>query len=162
MIVLTSFKRYHELLAENPNARWPGFSVAVYQPSWYRGLLKLDIFDIRKGSTWIRPREFLPPEHDPSQPNPALLQRYHDTLVELYEERFRDTSKFLTEKRLLESARTGRAAFCCWCPYDQAAKRQLHDYGSFVCHTWPIETFLRSQGFDVVRDKDRKDMVSCI
>jgi hypothetical protein len=157
-VYLTSFKRWNtpdvaEYLNADPN-ELVAYSIAVYQPSWFPQLPKLDLFDIRNSSgAWIRPRDFVGESHDATQPDPDLLKRYHDALLTLYRERWSDGDN--TDILLREAD----AALCCWCPYDKAAKRQLTDYGSFICHTWPVETFLTELGIEAIRDEDRKQMV---
>jgi hypothetical protein len=152
-VLLTSFKRYHDDIAY-PYPTMPGYSIAVYQPSWFDPLPKLYLFDIHdENGQWIRPRNFMPEDHD-GAPSPALLAVYHDTLLDLYRSRY----AALRYKDLGELAYND-VALCCWCPYDKAAKRQLDDYGSFVCHSWAVESFLKELGVKVVRDLDRKDMV---
>lgn len=171
MILLTSFKRYHA--NDYALAPLPGYSIAVYQPRWFPQLPKLDVFDIRDAAgQWVRPRNFIPDftDYDNYTENrpadPVLLQRYHDTLAGMYRERTRASGLALAVGDL-ELARAvyptseGRdIALCCWCPYDKAAKRQIESYGSFVCHSWPVETVLCELGYDVVRDADRQEMVS--
>jgi hypothetical protein len=153
-VLLTSFKRYHDDIAY-PYPTMPGYSIAVYQPSWYEPLPKLDLFDIRRhAGTWTRPRDFITVGHDPAKADSTLLRAYHDTLLTMYRDRY----AALKYKDLGELAYND-VALCCWCPYDKAAKRQLDDYGSFVCHSWVVESFLKELGVKVVRDLDRKDMV---
>jgi hypothetical protein len=131
----------------------PAFSIAVYQPKWFPKLPDLNLFKITTTEgKWVRPRDFLTEGHDATQPDPGLLKKYHDTLKGMYEERW--DKKY---QRLL--ALYEELALCCWCPYDHAAKRQLNDYGSFVCHSWPAGTFLSERGYRVFRDKDRAKMV---
>lgn len=152
-VYLTSFKRWHspdvaEYLNFDPNNPPARFSIAVYQPHWYPPLPKLDLFDIRsEAGAWIRPRLF------EGQSDP--LYRYHERLLLLYRQRRHngDNTDITLRKR--------DAVLCCWCPYDKAAKRQLEEHGSFVCHSWPVESFLRELGIDVVRDTDRERMVRC-
>ena len=170
-VYLTSFKRWHQ---PNPNDDIAGpdiaigraYSIAVYQPDWFPQLPKLNLFDIRdENKQWVRPRNFMPAFEfasgdldtdvgNPNAPNQELLKRYHDTLVGIYEERWHrgDNTDILLREQ--------DTALCCWCPYDKAAQRQLEDYGSFVCHSWPVETFLKGLGVEVVRDADRGRMVT--
>lgn len=155
-VLLTSFRRWHEdndALVDwwHESTGWnvlKAYSIAVYQPNWYRPLPTLRTFDIRQDSKWTRPRDFIPEDHE-GEPDPELLQRYHDALVDLYWSRRND--------RALATLFTDTydVALCCWCPYDTAAKRQLDTFGSFVCHSWPVETVLKRWGVDVRRDEDR-------
>lgn len=161
MIQLTSFKRYWEEYRAGIgdfgiNTKMvPAFSVAVYQPKQFPALPKLDLFDIRENGKWIRPRDFMGEGHDATQPDSFLLEQYRLKLVALYAERW---AAYLHEHRKFPFDINADLTFCCWCPYDRAAQRQLKDYGSFVCHTWPIESFLTTMGIAVVRDKDREQM----
>jgi len=182
-VYLTSFKRYHAGdTGPLSLGALPGYSIAVYQPRWWPELPKLDIFDIRDDNgQWVRPRNFIPNnegtverdrndrDHIRRPPDPVLLDHYHDTLLEMYEQRYhleaRGTGQAVELEGVLGGAYFGGdgendVALCCWCPYDKAAKRQLADYGSFICHSWPVESFLKELGVEVVRDADREQMVS--
>jgi hypothetical protein len=148
-IFLTSFKRYFD-----SKCAVPGYSIAVYQPRWYPKLPKIDMFDIRdENGQWTLPRNFVIFDEFGEQKNSDMdvLRDYHDTLVAMYHTRF----------KILGSIPeiTKDAALCCWCPYEKAAKRQLEHYGTFVCHSMAVETFLKEIGIEVVRDKDREKMV---
>lgn len=149
MIYLTSFKRFHEGKVD-----MPGYSIAVYQPRWYPELPEVDLFDIRDDAGWVRPRLF------EGQSTPLL--RYHDRLVFMYRQRFNHDCEIGLSLYRDHFDQHEDVALCCWCPYDKAAQRQLEEYGTFVCHSWPVETFLKSLGFDTERDPDRHNaMVSC-
>lgn len=159
-VLLTSFQHWFSSGDTYMHVFDRAYSIAVYQPSWFSPLPKLETFDIRReGGAWVRPRDFLKTSQvlvDRSEkPDMELLQRYHDTLLGMYKKRMDDYGTSLagpvwTEKNIV---------MCCWCPYDKAAQRQLKDYGSFVCHSWAVETFLKEYGVEVVRDKDREKMV---
>lgn len=166
-VFLTSFKVYHERYGQPPTWKTPpvGYSIAVYQPHWYSQLLKLDLFDIRdEHGQWVRPRNFIPEPESREEElvrgvDPALLRRYHNTLLGMYEKRWRHDLELGLSLRRDHFDQHEDVALCCWCPYDKAAQRQLRDYGSFVCHSWPVETFLLELGVPVVRDIDRERMV---
>jgi hypothetical protein len=148
-VYLTSFKRYFDM-----KCAIPGYSIAVYQPRWYPKLPKIDMFDIRDDTgRWTLPRNFVVLDESGKQKNSdvEVIQNYHDKLVEMYRTRFKVLGS-LPEVM-------GDAALCCWCPYEKAAKRQLEHYGTFICHSMAVETFLKRIGIEVVRDKDREKMV---
>ena len=147
-VYLTSFKKNHEEQQEG-DTPW---SIAVYQPKWLPALPETRVFDIRDDGAWVRPRDFLTPGHDPTLPDIELIKRYRDKLLGMYAERRDEIGDFL---RVAGDV----VCLCCWCPYDKAAQRQLHDYGSFVCHSAVVELFLDIAGVEVMRDDDRKDMV---
>ncbi len=152
-VFLTSFKKYHE--NEVPDG-WKGYSISVYQPHWFKALPKIDGFDIRDSNgNWIRPRDFIPANHDASKPSKMILDSYRDALVSLYNQR---RYQLMSDLSVLQF-NCKVAVLCCWCPYDKAAKRQLKDYGSFICHSAAVEVWLKKNGFDVLRDKDREKMV---
>lgn len=118
-------------------------SVAVYQPKGY-SYPKVEWADIRRDGRWTRPRDFLSSE----QP----LVAYHDALYALYMER-KDEAEWWRD------AIPWDVALCCWCPYDQAAQRQLKDFGSFVCHTAVLSEFIyRELHVQVWEDGDRRHM----
>jgi hypothetical protein len=158
-IYLTSFKAYWE--GEDDvctyTYKMPAFSIAVYQPKWYWNLEPLRLFDIRDRGRWIRPRDFITEEAS-TAPDHELLLRYHLKLYSMYTERW-DRQPEYEQKAFLRRVQSQDEAWCCWCPYDKAAKRQLDTYGSFVCHSWVVETFLKTLGVDVQRDEDRERMV---
>ena len=135
MIYLTSFKKFHQL--PSSVKIW---SAAVYQPKGLT-LPKADWTDIRDDEgQWIRPRLFL------AEDKP--LQAYRQRLLDLYENR-------ILQANAWRSGLTGDNALCCWCPYDQAAERQLEEWGSFVCHTAVLGEFLAAIGEAVWYDSDR-------
>lgn len=146
MILLTSFKR----AAENEDD-WPSayiWSSSVYQPDWLPQRPKAEWMDIRPGRTgkWIRPRLFV----DQEEP----LNGYFEALLELYE------SRLPAVERWIEATATYEHTWiACWCPYDKAAKRQLDEWGTFVCHTAAVGYFLEEQGLSVNLDRDRHKMV---
>lgn len=143
-IYITSFFKVKEL----PEGVVP-FSAAVYQPKGY-SLPKAEWCDIRdERGQWIRPRNFL------SAYNPA--QAYWDAMMEHYWARRVDIGNWLEEHHECD------VALCCWCPYDRAAKRQLAEFGTFICHTGPVGATLERGwgGVDLVNvfyDKDREAM----
>jgi len=152
-IHLTSFKRYHD-------DKWtmPGVSIAVYQPKWYPQLPKIDYFDIRneKGS-WIRPRDFVPPNHDRTKFDFSIVEAYATELIHQYHLRYTDIWDWLKENQLFQRS---DIALCCWCPHDKAAGRQIKDFGTYVCHSAVVEKFLNDHfDVDVIRDKERGNMV---
>jgi hypothetical protein len=140
MIYLTSFFKSDELPEDVQ--RW---SAAVYQPRGYK-FPKADWTDIRdETGKWIRPREFL------AARNPA--EAYFDAMLAHYVRRIDAARSWLGELGLAD------AALCCWCPYDRAAKRQIEEFGSFICHTGPVGFFLEnSLGVAVRYDDDRERM----
>ena len=137
-VYLTSFFRSHELPAV-PH------SCAVYPPKGYEHLPKVAWTDIRDDTgRWIRPRDFI------MQPRP--LQAYRDALYAQYLGR-------LDEARAWAQGLIWDVALCCWCPYDKAARRQLEQFGSFVCHTAVISEFVENElGLRVWEDGDRRRM----
>jgi len=46
---------------------------------------------------------------------------------------------------------------CCWCPYSESTKRQIRQYGSFVCHTGIIGSIVNDVNpeIEVYMDLDR-------
>jgi len=50
---------------------------------------------------------------------------------------------------------------CCWCPYSQSIKKQIKNYGSFVCHTGLIGNLINKYRPDIelILDKDRVFML---
>jgi len=153
VILLTSFRRAAEN-EEKQRANFPHstlniWSGAVYQPHWLPQRPKAEWMDIREdGHSWIRPREFM----DRNLP----LDGYFQALQELYESRLDQIWKWADAARLLEGVVTW---VCCWCPYDQAAKRQLAEYGTFVCHLAAVGRMLNQLGFKIQYDQDRTRMV---
>ena len=134
--LITSFNRSHQLPV-------PVFSAAVYQPQGY-SYPKADWADIRRDGAWTRPRDFLGTE-DP-------LLHYHQALLNLYAGRWDEIERWI-------SSVGNNFALCCWCPYDRAAQRQLHEHGSFVCHTAVIGEVLEGDhGVRVWYDDDRRRM----
>jgi hypothetical protein len=121
------------------------WSAAVYQP---KGMTfpKAGWADIREDKTgaWIRPRVF------EGYSNPP--KAYRDYLIEQYRGR-------IEEFNIWRYSQEGDAALLCWCPYDKAAKRQLDEWGSFICHTGVIAEFLIEQGVPVWLDSDRSKMM---
>lgn len=166
MIYLTSFKRYFEDRNLADSGYYTTFDPRATpsrctSPPGTRSSRSwtCSTFGTRMIDGW-EPRDFVPGgDWSPHRrEDPDLLRRYHDTLLGMYRERWDVVQEY--------AANTGQPALpesdialCCWCPYDKAAQRQLEDYGSFVCHSWPVETFLRKLGVDVHRDVDRQRMV---
>lgn len=139
--LMTSFFRSHGL----PPGFVP-FSAAVYQPKGY-SYVKAPWTDIRDANgNWIRPRNFL------SAPDP--LAAYHRALLDLYATRTGAIQTFL------HSCEVERISpvFCCWCPKDRAAQRQLQEHGTFVCHTAVVGEVLEQFGVGVWYDDDRRRM----
>lgn len=143
---LTSFRVNAEMgLGDEPDTT--SWSSAVYQPHWLPQLPKAEWMDIRpdRSGQWIRPREFM------EQENP--LDGYFQALAELYQSRMGEVEDWIA------GLTTRFNVICCWCPYDKAAKRQLQEWGTFVCHTAAVGQFLEELGFDVGIDEDRYKMV---
>lgn len=137
-VYLTSFFRSHDL----PPGVVP-YSAAVYQPRGY-SYPKVNWTDIRLGAQWIRPRQFI------AEARP--LQAYRDALWDLYESRRREAAVWVAET-------PHDVALCCWCPHDKAAKRQLEEWGSFVCHTAVLSEFIYDRlGIAVWEDGERRHM----
>jgi hypothetical protein len=125
-VYLTSFFESHKVPKDVEK-----FSAAVYPPKGYEWMPKAAWTDIRNNKgDWTRPRNFVNAE------NP--LQAYRDALYELYSGRMLEASKWLTERQ-------GAVALCCWCPSDQAAQRQLKEWGSFICHTAVLGEFIYTE-----------------
>jgi len=120
------------------------YSAAVYQPRGF-SYPKIGWTDIREPSgEWIRPRRFV------DMPDPALM--YWNAMLHHYEAR-------LDEARNWASRNEGLVVMCCWCPSDRAAKRQLAEHGSFICHTGPLGAFIQDRlGVPVFYDNDRQRM----
>ena len=137
-IYITSFFKTKEL--PDYVERW---SAAVYQPDGFN-FPKAAWTDIRDDhGAWIRPRNFI------GHANPR--ESYHEFLWNHYTNRITDAALWLGDL-------TGPAALHCWCPYDQAAQRQLRDWGSFICHTSVLGEFLTGLGATVWYDADRLEM----
>lgn len=137
MILLTSFFDSKEAEVDE---LW---SAAVYQPKGYT-FPKAAWADIRdERGNWIRPRNFL------VDPDPA--EAYFERMYEHFMARSHDIAEWYAE-------REGVPALCCWCPYDRAARRQLEEFGSFICHTGPIAAVLFDLGYDVAVDAARDKM----
>lgn len=152
IVLLSSFKQHDATYLKQGTA----YSIAVYQPKWLPQLPVTRVFDIRDANgSWIRPRDFMPEGHDPTLPSDELLKRYRDALLGLYVSRRKAIGEFLHDHE------GHRLTLCCWCPYDKAAQRQLHDYGSFVCHSAVVQAYLEVAGVTVLRDLDRVDSMVC-
>lgn len=137
-VYLVSFFQSHAL----PPGVIP-MSAAVYQPRGY-AYEKVAWTDIRRDGQWIRPRDFI------SFPYP--LQAYRDALYGLYLGRRDEAVRWRDET-------PHDVALCCWCPHDKAAKRQLEQFGSFVCHTAVLSEFIyRELGVAVWEDGERRHM----
>jgi len=137
MIFITSFFDSKEAPVDE---LW---SAAVYQPKGYR-FPKAAWADIRDDSgSWIRPRNFL------SSSDPAAA--YYERMVAHFGSRAAAIHEWY-------EACDGVPGLCCWCPYDRAARRQLEEFGTFICHTGPIATVLEDLGYEVVLDKARERM----
>lgn len=151
LIYLSSFQKAQKWEFKNPHNC---FSIAVYQPKWVKPYQEASVFNILDANgDWIRPRNFIPEGHDPTQPDNQLLGRYFDALLEHYDRRRPQIEEWLA------SHTVRRVNLLCWCPYDRAAKRQLKDYGSFVCHSAAVGFYLQEfLGQRVQLDTDRKRM----
>lgn len=138
-VYLTSFRQSHSL----PAGVVP-YSAAVYQPRGY-SYPKVAWTDIRRESgEWIRPRQFLHAERP--------LEAYRDALLKLYESR-------LLQAQTWAEQTEHDVALCCWCPHDRAAKRQLEEWGSFVCHTAVLSEFIYKRLLIAVwEDGERRHM----
>lgn len=144
-VYITSFFKIKEL----PEGVEP-LSAAVYQPRGYT-LPKVAWTDIRRGGKWTRPREFL------YAADPAVA--YWDAMIELYKSRLNDAIDWRIEVEM----NGWDVALCCWCPYDRSAKRQIEEFGSFICHTGPLAAFIEEYlDFEIVLDKDREIMYNRI
>jgi hypothetical protein len=159
-VLLTSFKRFH---ANTSSKRIPGYSIAVTQPDWQPELPMLHLFDIRdpnNGGAWTKVRDFV----DESGDDLGAVKRYHEHLLDMYQRRYtyeQSLGQLGTQIAELIPMFRHDVALCCWCPYTKAAKSQIERFGTFVCHSMVVETFLRRGGLKVVRDKDReKQMVT--
>lgn len=139
MIFITSFFKTKEL----PEGVVP-YSAAVYQPRGYT-LEKAGWTDIRIDGKWIRPRLFL------SDEDPAAA--YWRFMMDMYRSRTDAAHEWLETHHNYHDC-----ALCCWCPFDRAAKRQLEEHGTFICHTGPLGAFLEELGVEVLYDKDRERM----
>jgi hypothetical protein len=121
------------------------FSVAVYQPVGF-AYPKLEWADIRDSSgRWIMPRNFIGYKEP--------LEHYVRHLWRLYQTRAADIYAWS------KVARTGDV-LCCWCPYEQAAQRQIREHGSFVCHTSVVGLYLNHvMRMNIVYDDDRTKLM---
>ncbi len=140
-VQITSFRRSHGLPG-------PVLSVAMYQPQGY-AYPRLDwaLIGNPDGSAWIRPRNFL------DHPDP--LKAYHDALLAQYE------SRIFVAKPWFDYIEQDyhTVTFCCWCPHDRAAQRQMEEHGSFVCHTEVLAEFIENRlQHRVWVDRDRRHM----
>lgn len=138
-VYLTSFLRSHSL----PPGVVP-YSAAVYPPRGYEGYPKVAWTDIRRDGEWIRPRQFVSEERP--------LEAYRNALWTLYESRRKEAAIWVGEVE-------HDVALCCWCPHDRAAKRQVEQWGSFVCHTAVLSEFIYERlGVAVWEDGERRHM----
>lgn len=140
-IHITSFQRSHGFLM-------PVLSVAMYQPKGY-DYPRLDwaLIGQPDGSGWIRPRNFI------GQPDP--LGSYKRALWAQYDSRIAQAQSW--------GEYIGNdyysVAFCCWCPHDRAAQRQMEEHGSFVCHTDVLGEWIEDRlGVRVWYDSERRHM----
>ena len=138
---ITSFQRSFGL-------RMPLLSVAMYQPQGYN-FPRLDwaLIGNPDGSDWIRPRNFIG-NHNP-------LQDYREALWARYDSRLAVATSWAE----YIAADYYSVAFCCWCPHDRAAQRQMGEHGSFVCHTDVLGEWMESRlGIRVWYDSERRHM----
>lgn len=148
---LSSFQRWHRRVDPVPELV---YSIAVYQPEWYPEVEVAKCFNILDDrGRWIRPRNFIPDGHD-GRPDRDLMNRYFRALLLNYESRAEEIQRWVQDHRHSQSV-----YLLCWCPHDRAAKRQISQYGSFVCHSAAVGYYLRQQGCDVVYDNDRRKMI---
>lgn len=143
-IYMTSFQRSH--------GQWPALSVAMYQPKGF-SLERVDwaLIGNPDGSDWIRPRNFI------DHPDP--LHDYRTTLRARYESRISQAKLWCDH---VGETFQG-VVFCCWCPYDRAAKRQMEEWGSYVCHTDVLGEWIEDRlGIRVWYDSDRRKMKALI
>lgn len=138
-VYLTSFQASHAL----PPGVVP-MSAAVYQPKGY-AYEKVAWTDIRyDGEHWIRPREFVDAQ------NP--LAAYREALYGLYMARKNDAELWV-------GMVPEDVALCCWCPYERAARRQIEQWGSYVCHLSVVGEFIYNElGVAIWTDGDRRNM----
>jgi hypothetical protein len=120
----------------------------MYQPKGYLyDRLDWALIGQPDGSGWIRPRNFIQ-RADP-------LSAYHDALLMQYIGRT-ETAKAWFD--YMDDTFDG-VTFCCWCPHDRAAQRQMEEHGSFVCHTDVLAEFIETRlGHRVWFDYDRRRM----
>jgi hypothetical protein len=141
-VVLSSFKRWRR----RPE---PAYSIARWQPA-DRPLTSVDAEVPRYpqlehlSPAHTRPRDF---GGDLSAYFASLLSRYEllDTFVDGYVETLRQHE--------------GDVGLLCWCPYARPARRQLAEFGTFVCHGEVVREVLESHGLVVTVDADRARMV---
>jgi hypothetical protein len=136
-VYLTSFAKS----GQRPEGVTP-YSAAVYQPKGM-SFPKVEWTDIRaEAGLWIRPRVFA------GQSDP--LFRYAHRLYGLYDDRVDQAWEWIRHGPT-------DVALLCWCPYDKAARRQLEEHGSFVCHLTAVGQWLTHAFADVKvwQDADR-------
>lgn len=77
------------------------------------------------------------------------VQAYYQGLIALYRSRHEDVTAWV-------DAHEGEdVTVACWCPHTKAAKRQLEQFGTFVCHTLAVARVLQQYGWTVELDEDR-------
>ncbi len=141
-IHITSFQRSHGL-------RMPVLSVAMYTPKGYEHIARLDWALIGKpdGTDWIRPRQFIGADDPLPQYRAALWRRYDERIHVA-----RSWGDYIGDDY-------NAVAFCCWCPHDRAAQRQMGEHGSFVCHTDVLGEWIEARlGARVWFDSERRHM----
>ncbi len=140
-ILMTSFTRSHGM----PHV--PKFSCAMYAPQGYDyPRISWTLIGREDGSDWIRPRNFIGLA-DP-------LTAYKAALWARYDEREKVA-------RIWCDMMAGNAAiaFCCWCPHDRAAQRQMGEHGSYICHTDVLGQWIEERlGVRVWYDDERRLM----
>src|SRR5688572_31003068 len=138
-VVLSSFRRWHS--AGAVQEAWPARSIAQYQPHWLPQVPVLRaLTPVREDGTRLRPRD-----------HAGNLVAYRDELLKLFHARFEEIREAI--------AGVDQLALLCWCPYAKAAKRQLAEHGTFVCHGAVAGLYL-SEVFRVTvqADRDRGQM----
>lgn len=112
---------------------WSG---AVYQPKGY-DFPKAQWMDIRPGGDkWIRPREFM----HWAQPE----QGYLLALFDLYDFRLEST-EWGDPAVWLHNVVQGGDKVACWCPNERAARRQIEEFGSYICHLSVVKAWVEER-----------------
>jgi len=139
-VLMTSFRRSHGVPA-------PTYSVAMYQPKGFE-YPRVDwaLIGNPNGTDWIRPRNY--------QHSDDPLREYKAALMHQYLHRIEDAQEWFKAQQLYAAI-----CFCCWCPHDRAAHRQLAEFETYVCHHDVLGEFLETYlGVRVWYDHDRRLM----